>query len=171
MKRHNLWVTFVLLTAAVFLALGALSPHAANAGFRRLACGSFIAGSYLATITNQDTGEIAARSLITFFFDHNMSVVDAAEGVGATDFSGQQGTWKCTGRREITATSLDFGLPDAGITRLDYAVAFAGQGAKAQEVKGTIELNLFFNPTAEPFSDDADLIQKFAFTGQRVTAD
>jgi hypothetical protein len=83
----------------------------------------------------------------------------------------QQGSWKCTGRREITATALDFGFPDASIARLDYEAAFAGQGVKAQKVKGTIEVNLFFYPTAEPFSDDADLVQKFTFTGQRVTTD
>ena len=100
-----------------------------------------------------------------------MSVVDSTEGGGAADFSDQQGTWKCTGRREITATTLDFGFPDSGIARLDYVAAFAGQAAKAQKLKGTIELNLFFNPTADPFSDDADLVQKFTFTGQRVTAD
>ncbi|MCP4628267.1 MAG: hypothetical protein GY850_32840 [bacterium] len=165
------WVTFVLLTGAVLLFLGALSPHAASAGFRRLACGNFVSGSYLATITNENTGEFASRSLITFFFDHNMSVVDSAEGGGAADFSDQQGEWKCTGRREIAATTLDFAFPDAGLARLDYEAAFAGQGAKAQKVEGTVKLNLFSNPMADPFSDDVDLVQKFTFTGQRVTAD
>ena len=170
MKYHKFLVTLVLLTAAVLMFLGVLSPPAANAGFRRLACGSFVSGSYLATITNENTGEIASRSL-TFFFDHNMSVVDSVAGGDAADFSDQQGEWKCTGRREIAATTLGLSSPDSGVTRLDYVAAFAGQGAKAQKVKGTIKLNLFFNPTANSFSDDADLVQKFSFTGQRVTAD
>ncbi len=171
MKHHKLLVTFSLLTAAVFLSLITLNPHAANGGFRRLACGNFVTGSYLTTITNDNTGEIAARSLINIFSDHNMSVVDATEGGGAANISDQQGTWKCIGRREITAMVLDFDFPDASIARFDYEAAFAGQGVKAQKVKGTIEVNLFFNPAADLFSDDADLVQKFTFTGQRVTTD
>ncbi len=171
MKHHKFLVTFSLLTTAVFMSLSTLNPHATNGGFRHLACGSFVAGSYLTTITNESTGENAYRSLITIFSDHNMSVIDAAEGGCASNFSDQQGTWKCTGRRMITATALDFGFPDASIARLDYEAAFAGQDVEAQKVKGTIEVNLFFDPMADPFSHDADLVQKLTFTGQRVKTD
>ncbi len=171
MKHHKFLVTFSLLTTAVFMSLSTLNPHATNGGFRHLACGNFVTGSYLTTITNDNTGEIAARSLINIFSDHNMSVVDATEGGSAANISDQQGTWKCIGRREITATVLDFGFPDASIARLDYEAAFAGQDVEAQKVKGTIEVNLFFDPMADPFSDDADLVQKFTFTGKRVTTD
>lgn len=168
MKHNKHWVLFAVLTAAIFLSLSAIKPYTADAGFRRLACGHFVAGSYAATLTDENTGEVASQWLITFFNDHTISTEKSTQESITADSNGQHGTWKCIGRREVIATTLDLGLSDSGIARLEYWAVFAGDGVKALKVKGTIELILFFDSDADPFSDNADRIQKFSFTGNRV---
>ena len=171
MKHLKLVTTYLILTIAVFLASDVLRPRDANSSFREMACGSFIAGTYVMTLSDKVTGVTPPQWVITFFPNHKMSVTKAAvEGVSANPLD-HQGKWECAGRRKINATALDFDHPDGAIAQLDYQAAFAGQGAKAQKVQGTIMVNLFFDATEDPLKDDASTVRKYIFKGERVTTD
>lgn len=135
-------------------------------------CRNSVTGTYLITISQN--GSVASRSLITLDGSGNFFAVDANQsGVpGAFNaFSDSQGAWKCTGNRQITATTLNFSYPGdegpASIGRSDYQVTF---NPKSRRVQGTVTLR-FFALNANPLKDNAPVAGTFTFTGQPVTAD
>src|SRR5215469_1774571 len=75
--------------------------------------------SYLTNITNAD-GTLSSRSVILFHADHSLTVVDSGQGGPGVQFSSQQGAWMDSGLNTITARTLDFSFPSAGIARVDY---------------------------------------------------
>lgn len=134
-------------------------------------CPKSVTGTYLITISQN--GSVASRSLITLDGVGNFFAVDSNQsGVPGVfnAFSDAQGAWKCTGNREITATTLNFSYQGdegpASIGRSNYRVTF---NPKSRAVQGTITLR-FFAINANPLEDNAPVAGTFTFTGQRVTA-
>ena len=140
--------------------------------YRDADCRSLVSGTYLTTLS-QD-GTTASRAIITLTQDGNIFVVDSNQGgvPGAFNpFGDSQGAWKCTGNREITATTLNFSYPGSegpgSLARQNFRVTFdPSTGA----VQGTLTRR-FFNLNANPLEDDAPVGGTFNLTGQRVTAE
>ena len=160
MKRRR-FVTFAL-AAALFGGLGwaALRPGQAHADGGGDPGGS----TYLTTITDSQTGAFSSRSVISFHDGGTISVEDSNQG--ALSFSSQLGAWEPAGDHGIVARTLDFSYPPPqGIARADYTATV--QGA---QVSGQIVLRTFPLLGGDPLKGPGTVVGKFAFVGQRLTA-
>ncbi len=144
---HRLSI-FIAVVATTFLISGQVSPTLA--GDQR-GLGKKIAGTYLAV---QD-GEAQALQISE---DGNLSIIISIQfssGVGEVLFSNTLGSWKKTGRREITAraVNLNFDSMDgmfAGVATATYLIKF---DKKFQIANVTCEGALFsssVNPIRDP---------------------
>ncbi len=184
MQRHagKLALTTSLLTLVVLL--GGTNPASTplalghskegessdNSGPRQL--GERIAGTYLIKFDTEDEDPTALR-IVTLTADRNWFSVDAhGHEFG---FTTQQGVWKKTGRREITATVLDFeydpfGLnKPTGVSTLHFVMTFTSD---FHEVSGEFSGKSFV--LDEDLFDPEDVQRTFGptlFTGQRVTVE
>jgi len=163
-------------SASVFLALIIIfhadsltfadSFHAGSDGVNKRFTGTFLVREGL------DQTGILLR-LITVSADGNWSSVDAQQEVFG--FSDQQGVWKPSGRREITANVIDFdispGGAPAGVARIRFVMTYSQD---YQTVAGTFVGESFdlrnyldvFNPKAVPQSTFES-----PFEGRRVTVE
>jgi hypothetical protein len=141
-----------------------------NTKSEQAGCSNFVTGTYLTTITSN--GNFASRGLITLTQEGNFIVGDSNQGGISglfNPFTTEQGTWACTGGKEITARAIDFSLSNnggTGIARVDYHATF---DRATQTVQGTISLHLFdlqSNPLVGNGTDGGTT----SFTGQLVTA-
>jgi hypothetical protein len=175
MAARKRFTPCTLFAATMVLAVGLLSPPAVHkAAARHLRCRFLVPGTYLITV-NASGGNFSSRSLVTFTSAGNLLVVDSnQDGVEGefNPFSDQQGAWKCTGRRAITARTLDFTFVGSvsdtkGIARLDYTATF-DWGFRT--LTGQVTLRLF-PLDGNPFDDTVLPVETLPFSGQRVTAD
>jgi len=120
--------------------------------------------SYLTTITNATTGAFSSRSVILFHADHSLTVVDSGQGGPGVQFSSQQGAWADSGHNTITARTLDFSFPSAGIARVDYLLTTIS----AKGIAGTITLTVF-GLTDDPLDGGGTVVGTFKFTGTKIT--
>ncbi len=102
--------------------------------------------------------------------DGNWFSIDAHQQAVRFGFSDQQGVWERTGRREVTATVLDFdydpvdGKP-VGVARLRFVVKFR---SSLQEVSGEFSGKLS-RLDEDPLDPNVPLDEFGAnFTGRRV---
>lgn len=133
-------------------------------------CSKAVTGTYLTTITNAD-GSFASRGLLTLTQEGNFVVGDSSEGGLSgvfNPFTTGQGTWVCTGRKQIAARALDFSLSNQGgqgIARIDYSATF---DPKTKTVQGTINL-YFFGLKDNPLVGNGISGGTTTFSGQLVT--
>ncbi len=113
----NTTAVLALVALAAFLIFVQVSPTLADGGG---GLGKKIAGTYLAVQTDGDEARILQISK-----DGNLSVILSVQFSGGTahlPFSNTLGSWKKTGKREITAETVDLDFrPEDG--------TFAGVGA------------------------------------------
>lgn len=121
-------------------------------------------GTFLATITDANTGAFSSRSVITLHADHSMAVVDSGQGGPTVLFSSQQGVWEHDSTGVLEARTLDFSFPNAGIARVDYNFTTIN----TQQVSGTITLTVF-PLNGNPLDGGGTVVGTFSFTGTRVT--
>ena len=148
----------VLAGLAVFiLALGASVPlYGQN--------DAITGASYLTTITNASDGSFSSRSVILFHADHSLTVVDSGQGGPGVQFSSQQGAWQDSGNNTLTARTLDFSFPSAGIARVDYSITTVS----AKGIAGTITLTVF-GLLDNPLDGGGTVVGTFNFTGTKIT--
>ncbi|MCE2487385.1 MAG: hypothetical protein J4F42_17865 [Desulfurellaceae bacterium] len=130
-----------------------------------------IAGTYL--IRDGDAETVSLR-LISLTADGNWSGTHSHQQAPGLSFSDQHGVWKRSGRREITASVLDFGIDEATgrateVVRARYVMTFSRD---LQEVSGEYAGEAFALDQ-DPFDPDAVPISGFdnTFTGHRLTVD
>ena len=130
-----------------------------------------IAGTYL--IRDGDAETVFLR-LISLTADGNWSGTHSHQQAPGLSFSDQHGVWKRSGRREITASVLNFGVdPVTGgateVVRVRYVMTFS---RSLQEVSGEYAGEAFALDQ-DPFDPDAVPISGFdyTFTGHRLTVD
>ena len=109
--------------------------------------------------------------IITFTSDGNIFVVESTQsGIPGVinPFGDAQGAWKCTGNRQITATTLNFSYPGPEgpgfLARTDYSAMFDPQ---TEMVEGTITVR-FLNLNANPQQEEGSVAGTFDFVGQRI---
>ncbi|MEH2278323.1 MAG: hypothetical protein V7K40_26935 [Nostoc sp.] len=166
MKTRN---TFATLTICVLSALtipNVVNLHKVEAQ-SITDCRKLVTGTYLTT----NSGNFGSfRGIITFTKDGNFFANDSIQsGVPSVQpFGNIQGSWKCIGEREISATTLNFNYQTAklppSIGRGDFRAKFE---LKTGTVQGTATLRIF-NINANPLVDYAPVAGTFTFTGQRV---
>lgn len=153
--------------AALALAVGA-APAAAQTAGESTACRAALAGTFLATIRNE-AGAFASRALVTIHGDGTFAVVDSrqTQGVQGSSFSGQRGSYRCTGPRAARGVTLNFGFPpQETIARSDWTFAY---DHPARSLAGTIALVIHAGiEKAEPFGPGGKPIGTFRFTAMRV---
>lgn len=132
--------------------------------------GKKIAGTYYLKLKAQGSEEVFLR-IATLTADGNWFSIDAHQQSEKFGFSDQQGVWKKTGYREVTAKVLDFDHDPqteepTGVARLRFVMTF---NANLNEVSGEFSGTLFtleqnpLDPAEIPIgSFDA------SFTGQRM---
>lgn len=172
--------TLVGLTISVLSAISitqVLNIHKAEAEVvkdpksEQAICSNLVTGTYLTTIKDAN-GNIVSRGLITLTNDGNFIVGDSNQGgvSGIFDpFTTSQGTWVCTGRKEITARFVNFNISNqggTGIARADYHASF---DPTTKTVQGTIVLHLF-DLLGNPLDGDGRDGGTSSFTGQFITA-
>ncbi|MEH2248628.1 hypothetical protein [Nostoc sp.] len=166
MKTRN---TFATLTICVLSALtipNVVNLHKVEAQ-SITDCRKLVTGTYLTT----NSGNFGSfRGIITFTKDGNFFANDSIQsGVPSVQpFGNIQGSWKCIGEKEISATTLNFNYQTAklppSIGRGDFRAKFE---PKTGTVQGTATLRIF-NINANPLLDYAPVAGTFTFTGQRV---
>ena len=185
MQRHFITRTLTLsLLTLVMLFMGANSTVAdserrhAEEGedSRHSGRGNFgerVAGTYLITF-DRDDEDPTFRRLVTLTAHGNWLSVDAHQYSDEFTFTDQQGAWKRSGRREITARVIDFNYSPAGggptgVTRIRFVVRFT---SNLQEVHGTM-FGETFPADENPLDPEGPPLVTFeaTFTGQRVTVD
>ncbi len=118
--------------------------------------------------------EEGALRLISLTADGNWSGTQSQQQVPALSFRDQHGVWKRSGRREITATVLDFDVdPSTGqlveVVRVRYIVTFS---RNLQEVASEY-VGEAFSVDQDPLDPDEIPGRSFenTFTGRRVTVE
>ena len=176
MQPRRIFAMFTLFALAAFLVLGALEPREAEAEVSHeelLTFGRRIAGTYFL----KDNFE--TLWIVTITADGTWSSINSGQFGGALNrppFSDQQGVWKRTGSKEITAKTLNYvyvflnGTPAGviGVTRGRFVMKFEEH---FQQVSGTV-LGETFAPDQDPLDPDETPIPEatfnLTFTGQRV---
>ena len=120
--------------------------------------------AYLTTITDATTGAFSSRSVITLHADHSMTAIDSGQGGPGVQFSSQMGAWQTSPGAGVTARTLDFSFPNAGIARVDYNFTTLNK----DQVAGTITLTVF-PINGDPQGSGGTVVGTFNFTGQHVT--
>ena len=170
MNKRQLGRASVLLALIIMFYADSLtfadSFHSGSDGANKRFTGTFLVREGLEQ-------EVILLRLITVSADGNWSSVDAQQEVFG--FSDQQGVWKPSGRREITANVIDFdilpGGPPTGVARIRFVMTYSKD---YQTVAGTFVGESFdlrnyldvFDPKAVPQSTFES-----TFEGRRVTVE
>ena len=134
--------------------------------------GKKIAGAYLVKENDNPT----SLRLITLTADGNWLSTESRQQILEFGFSDQQGVWKKTGSREITATVIDFdfdletnpGNPmPMGVTRIQFFMTFSKD---FHEVRGEF-FGKDFTFDQNPLNPKENPVSTFeaTFIGKRVT--
>lgn len=155
------------LRVLVMLAVGILAYAGWNAlNPQKAAASDDPSGTFLVTITDATTGAFASRSVVSLNNDHSMAVIDSGQGGPNFQFSSQQGVWRNAPGGVLSARTLDFSFPSAGIARVDYTFK---AGTPGNQVAGTITLTVF-PLNGDPLGGSGTVVGTFNFSGTRVTA-
>ncbi len=146
---HRLSI-FIAVVAATFLISGQGSPTLAG---DQGGLGRKIAGTYLAV----QGGEGPQAQALQISEDGNLSIIISVQfssGVGEVLFSNTLGSWKKTGRREITARVVNLNFVSgvgmfAGVATATYLIKF---DKKFQAANVTCE-GALFDPSVNPIRD------------------
>ncbi len=147
---HRLSI-FIAVVAATFLISGQVSPTLAG---DQGGLGRKIAGTYLAV----QGGEGPQAQALQISEDGNLSIIISVQfssGVGEVLFSNTLGSWKKTGRREITARVVNLNFDSmmdgmfAGVATATYLIKF---DKKFQAASVTCE-GALFSPLVNPIRD------------------
>jgi hypothetical protein len=158
-KSYNLLITPVILSTFLFLSI--LCSNEVRAGRNDSAIGEKIAGTYLLTEADEGGSRIVTITADGSWFGIHSFQFDIK-------FSNQQGVWKETGERKITARTLDFNsLKDGvGSALFSFTVEFDNV---YQQVSGELSGKIF-PPGVDPLDPVAVPIKAFnnTFTGKRL---
>ncbi len=159
---HRFWVPVAALTvvaSATILISGWLSPTFAKEKGDR---GKKIAGTYLAV-------EDDAAQTLQISEDGNLSFIFSIQFIGSggfldESFSNTFGSWKRTGKREITATTVDLSFETGdgtfiGVASATYVLKF---DREFQTANVTCE-GAIFDPGVNPFDANAEPISGSEF--------
>ena len=159
-KRILSHYTPVICTTLLFLSI--LCSDDAGADKNNSIFGENIAGTYL--LNEDDDGGFR---IVTITADGSCFGIHSYQFDNT--FSNQQGSWKQTGERKITARTLNFTLLDDGVgsSRFAYTVEFDNT---FQQVSGHLSGKLF-PPGTDPLDPVAVPIRTFSntFSGKRLT--
>ena len=158
-KSYNLLITPVILSTFLFISI--LCSNEVRAGRNDSAIGEKIAGTYLLTEADEGGSRIVTITADGSWFGIHSFQFDIK-------FSNQQGVWKETGERKITARTLDFNsLKDGvGSALFRFTVEFDNV---YQHVTGKLSGKIF-PPGVDPLDPVAVPIKTFnnTFTGKRL---
>ena len=162
MKHNRVFSVYTPVILSAFLFLSILCSYEAGADKNDSAIGEKISGTYL--LTEDDEG---GSRIVTITADGNWFGIHSYQF--DNKFSNQQGLWKETGKRKITARTLNFtSLKDGvGSSLFSFTVEFDNV---YQQVSGDLSGKMFpqgadtLDPVAVP-------IKMFSstFTGKRIT--
>ena len=158
-NSYNLLNTLAILFTFLFLSI--LCSNEVRAGRNDSAIGEKIAGTYLLTEADEGGSRIVTITADGSWFGIHSFQFDIK-------FSNQQGVWKETGERKITARTLDFNsLKDGvGSALFTFTVEFDNV---YQQVTGKLSGKIF-PPGVDPLDPVAVPIKTFnnTFTGKRL---
>ncbi|MDP6924887.1 MAG: hypothetical protein R2568_10490 [Candidatus Scalindua sp.] len=161
MKQNRIFKVYTPLILSALLFLGILCSSKVSADMHDSAIGDKIAGTYL--LTDDDDG---GSRIVTITADGNWFGIHSRQP--DIKFSNQQGVWKETGRKKITARVLNFvSLEDGvGSSLFSFTVEFDNA---YQQISGKLSGNTF-PPGVDPFDPVAVPIRTFSntFTGKRL---
>ncbi len=151
--------TPVIMSLSLFLTI--LCTSEAGSGKHHVTFGEQIAGTYL--LTEADDG---GSRIVTITADGCWFGIHSRQS--NIKFSNQQGVWKDTGKREITARILNFASLEDGVgsSLFSFTVEF---DKTYQQVSGELSGKMF-PPGADPFDPVAIPVRTFSntFTGKRL---
>ncbi len=158
MKHNRVFSIYAPVIVATFLCLNTLCSSKAGADS---AIGDKIAGTYL--LTEDDDG---GSRIVTITADGNWFGIHSYQL--NNKFSNQQGTWKKTGKRTITVSTLNFSLLKDGVgsSLFSFTVNF---DKTYQQVSGELSGKLFPHGV-DPLDPVAVPIKTFSntFNGKRL---
>ena len=158
-KSYNLLNTLVILSVSLFLSI--LCSDEVRAGKNDSAIGEKIAGTYLLTEADEGGSRIVTITADGSWFGIHSFQFDIK-------FSNQQGVWKETGERKITAKILDFNSLKDGVGSALFSFTVEFDNAY-QKVSGELSGKIF-PPGVDPLDPVAVPIKTFnnTFTGKRL---
>jgi hypothetical protein len=158
-KSYNLLNTLVILSVSLFLSI--LCSDEVRAGKNDSAIGEKIAGTYLLTEADEGGSRIVTITADGSWFGIHSFQFDIK-------FSNQQGVWKETGERKITAKILDFNSLKDGVGSALFRFTVEFDNAY-QKVSGELSGKIF-PPGVDPLDPVAVPIKTFnnTFTGKRL---
>ena len=158
-NSYNLLNTLVILSVSLFLSI--LCSDEVRAGKNDSAIGEKIAGTYLLTEADEGGSRIVTITADGSWFGIHSFQFDIK-------FSNQQGVWKETGERKITARTLDFNSLKDGVGSALFRFTVEFDNAY-QKVSGELSGKIF-PPGVDPLDPVAVPIKTFnnTFTGKRL---
>ena len=161
MKHNRIFSVYTPVILSALLFLFVISSSDANVDKNDSAIGEKIAGTYLLTEADEGGSRIVTITADGSWFGIHSFQFDIK-------FSNQQGVWKETGERKITARTLDFNsLKDGvGSALFTFTVEFDNV---YQQVTGKLSGKIF-PPGVDPLDPVAVPIKTFnnTFTGKRL---
>ncbi len=161
MKHNRTFSVYTPIILSVSLLLCVLYSNEARAHNNDSTIGKKIAGTYL--LVEDDKG---GSRIVTITADGGWLGIHSLQF--DNKFSNQQGVWENTGKRKITARTLDFiSLKDGvGSALFNFTVEFDNA---YQQVSGELSGKLF-SPGVDPLDPVAVPIKSFnnTFTGKRL---
>jgi len=161
MKHNRIFLVYTPVIISALLFLFALSQNEAKANKNDSATGEKIAGTYL--LTEDDDG---GSRIVTISADGGWLGIHSYQL--DNKFSNQQGVWKETEKRKITARVINFSLLKDGVgsSLFSFIVEFDND---YQQVSGELSGKMFF-PGVDPLDPVAVPIKTFnnTFTGKRL---
>jgi len=161
MKHKRIFPVYTPAILSAFFFLSLLCSNDAGADKNDSTIGEKIAGTYL--LNEDDDGGFR---IVTITADGNWFGIHSYQFKNT--FSNQQGSWKQTGERKITAGTLNFTLLDDGVgsSRFNFTVEFDNT---FQQVRGYLTGKMF-SPGVDPLDPVAVPIRTFSntFTGKRL---
>jgi hypothetical protein len=161
MKHNRIFSVYTLVILSAFLFLSILCSNDTSADRNDSTIGKEIAGTYL--LTEEDDG---GSRIVTITSDGSWFGIHSYQL--DNKFSNQQGEWKKTGKRKITARTLNFSSLEGGIgsSLFTFTVEF---DKTYQQVIGELSGKLF-PPGVDPLDPLAVPIKSFSntFTGKRL---
>ena len=157
--------TFIGIASALLFHL-LVPPAEAQGKDSGDACRSLIVGGYLSTIKDNG-GNIAGRSLLSFDEDGAVDVIDSDQFSGTFDsaFSAQKGRYRCTGRRSVSAYTLDFGFSgDGDIGLEEYRFDIGPDGSLSGDLVLTILTPLQTCNPFDPATCNVEAVFEFTLT-------
>ena len=161
MKHNRIFSVYTLVILSAFLLLSVLCLDETRADKNDSAIGEKIAGTYL--LTEEDDG---GSRIVTITSDGSWFGIHSYQL--DNKFSNQQGVWMKTGKRKITARTLNFSSLEGGIgsSLFTFTVEF---DKTYQQVIGEL-FGKLFPPGVDPLDPLAVPIKTFSnsFTGKRL---